>query len=185
VIVAAGIALHELGWSDVEAPHVIGAALIAVGGGLVAGSFLGQMRGLVALGITLSVALAVAMFAAPLLGDGVGGRTYTISNVSALDPDYVHGIGELVVDLRSLDVADGESIAVHLDLGIGNAVVRLPDDVDALVAGDVGLGELELFGERTSGVGNRAEVNQDVDGTSASIIIDLEVGIGHGEVRRG
>jgi len=185
VVVAVGIIIGEVGWLDVEAAHVLGAALVVVGIGVVAGSLMGRMRGLVAIGATMAVGLAATMFAGPLLEDGVGERSYVITTLEELREEYVHGIGELVVDLRQLEVPDGESAQIHLELGIGHAVVWLPEQVDVLVAGDVGIGELELFGEATNGMGNEDEVAIDATSTSATIVIDLEVGIGHGEVRRG
>ena len=169
--------------------------------GAITAAFIGRGRGLIPVGLLLALVFAGAATAQPLVDYGTGRRTYAPTSVADVRPEYRHGIGELQVDLSGLDIPAGTSVETTVDLGIGSAEVLVPDDVDVLVDGEVGVGELRIFGSEENGFGNdlrltrSAEVADgsttptvdDIDEPEApgALIIRLEVGMGEGVVRNG
>jgi hypothetical protein len=55
-------------------------------------------------------------------------------------------VGQLVIDLSAVPFRDRQHIETSIDLGVGDVFVVVPSNVDVIVNGDVGLGELALFG---------------------------------------
>lgn len=72
---------------------------------------------------------------------------------------------------------------IKVDHGIGSARVWLPSDVNYDVVGDLDVGDLDLFGETKDGFGNELDAESDID-AKATVIVDLEVDIGYGQVRQ-
>ncbi len=143
-----------------------------------------RRRILMGSGIAAAVlAVATAAVAAPHLGDGTGDRTYHPTTFADIDHAYSFGIGSLTVDLRDVDFPPGTHV-VTVDHGIGAARVLLPADVDYDVSGDLDIGAIDLLGETKNGFGNGLDVEAIGDG-AATVIVDLEVDIGYGQVRHG
>ena len=140
----------------------------------------------VLLGTGAAVALtAIFVFAiaAPHLDEGIGDRTYNPTTFEAVEPHYEFGIGSLTVDLRDVDFPAGTH-HITVDHGIGSARVYLPADVNYDVTGDLSAGEIDVVGETEDGFDN--VVSARIDGSSAAtVIVDLEVNVGHGRVRQG
>lgn len=130
----------------------------------------------------LTAAAAVAV-AAPHLGDGTGDRSYHPTTFAEVDDEYSFGIGTLDVDLRDVDFPPGTHV-IKVDHGIGSARVWLPADVNYDVTGDIDAGDLDLFGETKDGFGKDLDAQADT-GSTATVIVDLEVDIGYGRVRQG
>ena len=91
-------------------------------------------------------------------------------------------MGEGTLDLTAVDVPRGEE-TVRASVGLGHLVVIVPTGQDLLVKTDVGAGEVDVFGEQHNGVG--FETREAYHGTGGTLILDLEVGMGQIEVRRG
>jgi predicted membrane protein len=127
--------------------------------------------------------VAVGAVAAPYLGDGTGDHSVHPTSFADVEAEYGFGIGTLNVDLRDVDFPAGVHV-IDIDHGIGSARVWLPADVNYQVSGDVNVGDVDVLGETEDGFGNDVDARVDVDGT-ATVIIDLEVGIGYGQVRQG
>ena len=190
------LALHAAGVDGVTAPRVVAAALLAVGAGLLVGTWFGRARWLIAVGVVLALLLgATAAARAAGLEDGVGERTWTATGSAT----YRLGAGEAVLDLRRLD--PGEPATLDARVGFGQLTVLVPADVSARVVSDVGLGDISrtsLSGGRTSLTsdgrrGGDDDGDDDVDlheefvvGNPADVTVelDLEVGVGEIEVRR-
>ena len=119
----------------------------------------------------------------PTLGHGVGDRRYEPVTAADLESQYDLGIGELVVDLRQVELPAGIH-EVRVELGIGRALVLVPPDIGLVVSGDVSVGELELLGRDQSGIDNELRLSDEAGGET-TIVLDLEVGMGKGEVSRG
>jgi hypothetical protein len=135
VLVGALLVLVGIGWlldaTGVEVPWraVLPAALIAVGLACVAGAFRGRQHALMVVGIALTVVLSVAVAAdwdldVPL-GGGVGDRTERPVAPAELT-GYELGVGNLVVDLRQLQLPPGTT-AVEARVGIGELTVQVPE----------------------------------------------------------
>jgi predicted membrane protein len=161
------------------------AALIAVGLACVAGAFRGRQHALMVVGVVLVVVLSVAVAAdwdldVPLTG-GVGDRTERPTTPAEVD-EYELGVGNLVVDLRGLQVPAGTT-AVEARLGVGELVVELPDGVSVEVVASSGLGEVQVLGQQEGGFGSRIDATSEVGG-DRRLRVDARVGLGQVRVER-
>ncbi|HWI60854.1 MAG TPA: LiaF domain-containing protein [Symbiobacteriaceae bacterium] len=70
-----------------------------------------------------------------------------------LDGDMTieHGIGDVKVDLTTARITEGVH-TVRVKLGIGDLVVRVPDDVNVEAHGQLGLGDCDVLGVHRSGI---------------------------------
>lgn len=182
---------HFSDW-DIGVRGVLGAALIVVGLGLVAGAFSGGRSargGLIALGVILSLALALAS-SGPWNGSGgVGERTYRPTTAAEVRPLYEIGAGEMTVDLSGVDLSDvDEPIRTRIEHGVGDLNVVVPRSADVIVRLDQGVGDARVFG------GDDAEDGRLVPGTGsaawtgdeqAEFLLTIDLGVGDVEVSRG
>jgi Cell wall-active antibiotics response 4TMS YvqF len=191
VLVGALLVLVGIGWlldaTGVEVPWraLLPAALIAVGLACVAGAFRGRQHALMAVGVALMVVLSVAAAAdwdldVPLAG-GVGDRTER-PNTPADLASYELGVGNLVVDLRQLQVPPGTT-AVEARLGIGELTVELPAGVSVEVEASSGLGEVQVLGQQEGGFGSRIDTTAEAGG-DRRLRLDARVGLGQVRVER-
>jgi phage shock protein PspC (stress-responsive transcriptional regulator)/predicted membrane protein len=163
---------------------VLAILAIVAGLALVVAAFAGGARWLIVPALVLVLPLAIVAAADIDVDGGVGQRSYAPANASELRPDYRLGMGELVVDLRDVDLPAGRT-DVHVKVGIGHTVVRVPED--ACVSSDVkiGVGHAQVLDRSSDGV------DVDFDQTAASVgdvpqlHLDADVGVGALEVRRG
>lgn len=180
--------LRELGVDGITGPRVVAAAMLVVGVGLVVGTWLGRARWLIAVGLALGLVLLPYAALDGRLAGGVGERTWVpTSGVAA--PVYRLGAGEAVLDLRELEPPFDSPI--RAEVGLGQLSVLVPEDLRVQVTTDVGAGEVvqgtgdldgPLLGQR-----QRPEDGTFVVGprTGPVLELDLEVGMGQIEVRRG
>jgi Cell wall-active antibiotics response 4TMS YvqF len=191
VLVGALLVLVGVGWlldaTGVEVPWraVLPAALIAVGLACVAGAFRGRQNALMVVGIALTVVLSGAAAAdwdleVPL-GGGVGDRTERPTLPAELT-GYELGVGNLVVDLRQLQVPPGTT-TVEARVGIGELAVELPQGVLVAVVARSGLGQVQVLGEEEGGFGSRIDTTSDAGG-DRRLELDLRVGLGQVRVER-
>lgn len=183
LVAAGGLAAAAGDWWDVSLTQVLAASLVVVGVGATASAFVGGGRGLVALGVAVTVVLLAAVVLEPTIGEGVGERSYRPQSLSELGDEYQHGVGRLEVDLSRLDL-DGTTQAIDVSLRIGELVVIVPDGVAVEVHADLRLGDLDVLGRRHDGFRNRVRV-QEGSPDRGSLVLDLDQGIGRLEVRRG
>ena len=182
---AGAIAFDQLDWAEVDASAAVAIGLLLVGGASLIASLIGGGRGLIPLGLLLALTLAVAVVIEPVIEDGVGDREHAVTDVTTLEPAYRLGIGKLDVDLSGLDIPPGETATVEVELGIGEATVLIPADVDLRLEGDVGIGELVILDEEENGIRNELSIDADATDTTSTLVIDLSVGIGSGRIERG
>jgi Cell wall-active antibiotics response 4TMS YvqF len=191
VLVGALLVLVGIAWlldaAGVEVPWraVLPAALIAVGLACVAGAFRGRQHALMVVGVALMAVLSVAVAAdwdldVPLAG-GVGDRTERPVSPAELT-EYELGVGNLVVDLRQLQVPPGTTV-VEARVGIGELDVELPDGVSVQVEATSGLGEVQVLGQEEGGFGSRVETTSEVV-PDRRLRLDLRVGLGQVRVER-
>ncbi|HKX74407.1 MAG TPA: LiaF domain-containing protein [Acidimicrobiia bacterium] len=176
--------LDLAGVLEVRAAVVLPAMLMVIGLGLILGSRDGPHSGLVAMGvlITIAVIIAAAVPLTPFAG-GVGDRHFRITEESQLETTYRIGMGNLVLDLSDLRLADEASVSV--EVGAGELTVLLPAEVPVDVDATTGAGEVNLLGQRTDGVGVSREYRSDGFLTAPiRLSLDLEVGAGSIEVTR-
>ena len=188
VLVGALLVLVGIGWlldaSGVEVPWraVLPAALIAVGLACVAGAFRGRQHALMVVGVALTVVLSLAAAADWDLdvpwGGGVGDRTERPTTPADLT-GYELGVGNLVVDLRQLQVPPGTT-AVEARVGIGELVVEVPQGVSVQVVASSGLGQVQVFGDEDGGIASRIDASSEQGGDRR---LELDARVGLGQVR--
>lgn len=190
VLVALGVVwlLDAVGAVDVDWDVLLPVALIVVGVALVIAAWQGRGRGgLIGLGVVLTVVLAIATVVQVPLSGGIGDRVERPTTIAEIPDRYELSIGELTVDLRGLTLAaeiPGE-VRVEAAVGIGHLVVLVGEGFPCVSThAEAGVGEIVVFGERRSGVA--PEHRTDAVCLAAPLLsLDLSVGLGQVEVRRG
>jgi hypothetical protein len=189
LLAAAG--LWALAAADVVEPDVsdvLGLGILGIGVGLVVGAWFGRARWLIAPGLLLVAALSVAGAVDVPLEGGFGERRFEPLALAELRDEYRLVAGEMVLDLRSLDLP-AERVVVEASIGAGSLVVVLPPDATAVVDAEIGAGELSLPGDlddgHRGGVGVDQRVTLPGDEGAGTLVLDLEVGLGEVQVSRG
>jgi phage shock protein PspC (stress-responsive transcriptional regulator) len=172
------------GWFDASASVVLAAALVVVGAGLVLASVVGRARWLFVVGIVVTCALLTAAAVEPLVDDGIGEKVVAPATLVGLESRYEHGIGDFTVDLRNVAL-DGKTRRVEVELGIGSLTVLVPKARSLVVDAHVDAGKLLLPDGRTAnGWDESLRYARGAAGKGA-LVIDLEMGFGDAQVRRG
>src|SRR4051812_13767831 len=128
LVLAAGIAAVSAWITATGHGTVVAVAVIALGFALVAAAFAADVRRrltppLVVLALVLGIPAGAIAAADINFDNSVGQRTYTPTVAADLPADgYALGTGQLVVDLRQLPWAPGETIAASAHLGIGQMI---------------------------------------------------------------
>lgn len=183
-LVVAGVllALGASGAIDITAQAVFAAALLTVGVVLVAGSWFGRSRGLIALGAALTVGLVFAAAVNVPLRGGIGNRHDTPISVNDLQPEYHLGVGNQVLDFAKLEL-NGATKHVDATVGVGDLDVIVPSNVKVVVHARAGAGQLRLFYRDFGGTQLDRQLTADATGTPAGVLnLDLRVGIGQVQV---
>jgi phage shock protein PspC (stress-responsive transcriptional regulator) len=162
---------------------VIASLAVVTGVVMIATAFFGGARWLVIPALALVLPLGVVAAADIDFDGGVGERHYRPGTVAELRDKYEVGIGELDVDLRGVDLPAGRT-NVALDVGMGEAVVWVPED--ACVTSDVaiGVGAADVFDRDHGGVDVDVEDAATARAGQSQVHIDADVGIGVIEVVR-
>ncbi len=182
--VALVIAGSLSGWFDASASVVLAAALVVVGAGLVLASVVGRARWLFVVGFVLTFALLTAAAVEPLVEDGIGEEVVAPATLVGLESKYEHGIGDFTVDLRNVAL-DGKTRRVEVELGMGSLTVLVPRAGSLVVDAHVDAGNLSLPGGRTAdGWDESLRYATGAEG-KGGLVIDLEMGFGDAQVRRG
>ncbi len=182
-----------VGWNaasddDVKAVAILASALAVVGAGLLVGAVVGRARGLIVLGILLSIATSATAVADDHLVGGIGERDWAPRTVAQAEArDYRLGIGEGELDLSRLPA--GSTVDLDARVGIGELRVIIPRGARVEVDGHVAAGVMRIVGTPTI-------EDDDIDAvvtidpavgatpTGTEITIEAEVGFGELEVRR-
>jgi hypothetical protein len=186
VVLGVAAAVDAASGDDAVQPrHYLALAVGVIGLGLIVGAFRGRARGLIWIGVPLTVALAAVSTADATLRSGTGDRLYRPAAISDVASDYDLGAGSVRLDLTGVDFAE-QDVSTRVHASIGDITVVVPRDVDVRVTGRAGIGEVDLFGEKVNGTSSEREVvDQGPDGPGGGDLeLVLEVGVGHVEVDR-
>jgi hypothetical protein len=188
IVVGLLIAWNAASDDDVKAVAILASALAVVAAGLLVGAFRGRARGLIVLGILLSIATSATAVADDHLVGGTGERDWAPQTVAQAEArDYRLGIGEGRLDLTRLPA--GGTADVVAKVGIGHLLITVPRGARVVVDGHVAAGVMQIAGSPTL-------EDDDIDrivtidpaagtaSTGTEIRIDAEVGFGNLEVRR-
>jgi phage shock protein PspC (stress-responsive transcriptional regulator) len=157
---------------------------IVAGVALVVAGLAGGARWLIAPALVLVLPLAIVAAADISVDGGVGERQYRPATADELRSSYELGAGELILDMRDVDLPAGTT-DVELDLGIGHAVVRVPED--ACVSSDVqiGAGHAQVLDRSSDGLDVDFEQAASSGSDAPRLALDGQIGIGALEVVRG
>jgi phage shock protein PspC (stress-responsive transcriptional regulator) len=200
----AGIAaaLHSAGVVSVSIAAAAAAGLVIVGVALLVSLWLGRARGLIPLGLGLVIVMlaadTVGSWFAPhegprsldamgvhvnVDGGAIGDQSFTPTSLADLQADYKLGIGKLTLDLSQVDFA-GTTRELDVQVGVGEALVIVPEGTSVEVHGNVGIGDAVAFDEETGGLGARVTQSHEAEPAAGKLIVDFKVGIGKGHVQR-
>jgi phage shock protein PspC (stress-responsive transcriptional regulator) len=156
---------------------LVPAIVIAAGAAVLAGAFMKPIRWLVLPALALALAAGVVAAAGIDLDGGVGEREYRPASTIDLRDRYELGMGDLVVDLRETDLPAGD-VPLEMDVGIGEAMVIVPEDVCVATNADVGIGNVRMFAHDNGGIDVDFEDTPDAAPDVTRLVLDAEVGLG-------
>ena len=164
---------------------VLAILAIVAGMALVIAAFAGGARWLIAPALILVLPLAIVAAADVNIDGGAGQRHYDPADMSELRPDYRLGMGELEIDMRRVTLPPGQT-DVRVEVGVGHAVVRVPEDACVTSDVQIGVGQANVF-DRGSGGVDVAYVQSPAPDSLGKprLHVDGDVGIGAFEVVRG
>lgn len=180
LVVAVGGFLAALAAAVFGGGWIVAVVVIVCGLGLAIGAFAGGARWLLAPALLLALPLAGVAAADVKLEGGVGERHHRPAAITDVREHYELGIGKLDIDLRHVDFPAGDT-RVRVDLGIGEVVVRVPDDVCVAPVVHAGAGNVDLFGRDQGGLDLDVEETPRVRPSASRLVVDADVGMG--EVR--
>jgi hypothetical protein len=173
---------------SIPAAGYFAVALGTVGLGLFLGAFAGKPRGLVGIGILLSLGLIASSAIGSYHDRYAGGRLEVRpTSVATLEPSYSLPVGRMVIDLSAVKFPAATPVHLTLHLNVGDMRIILPAGVDAEVFANVNVGSSQLFGQGNGGInpGRSHVTDDDTDGPGGGkIIIDAHVNVGKVEVDR-
>ncbi|MGH3924736.1 MAG: PspC domain-containing protein, partial [Pseudonocardiaceae bacterium] len=185
-----GIALLTGGIALVFSPGLLAAHLAAlllgvVGLGLVAGSLLQGGRGLILVAIPLAL-LTWLLQAAPVSSFKIGHGRWSPATATQVQPRYEVTLGNGRLDLSGLRLTQGEVVTTSVAVGMGQAEVILPPNIDAQVNCQAQIGDVDCLGARDSGIPSRETATDNgLDGPGGGrLILDVHAGIGNIDVER-
>ncbi|HEY1276722.1 MAG TPA: PspC domain-containing protein [Thermoleophilaceae bacterium] len=161
---------------------VVAAVVIAAGLLLAAGAFIAPVRWLILPALALALPLAIVSAAGIEVDNSIGDRQYNPASVTELRDRYELGVGQLVVDLRDTDLPAGEH-RLKMKLGVGDAVLVVPEDVCVSSAAQIGVGQVDVFDSGQEGVDvDWVDRHAPPDGRP-TIVVDADIGLGAFEVQ--
>lgn len=188
LLAAAGLfgLLSVLDVYDVDLAVALAAGVAIIGVAIAVGAMTQRrVGGLVFLGLILLLGFSAAAATPVSISSGVGEKRETPPAVSALEPDYELGIGELNLDLAALTLPPGTT-SFDASVGVGNLVITVPHDVALEIDAQAGVGDVTVLGEHEDGVDAQRTFSIPGSTPDAPVLdIEADIGIGNIEVRRG
>ncbi|MGH8892126.1 MAG: PspC domain-containing protein [Actinomycetes bacterium] len=187
IVVGVMVGWNTVSDDDFRVVAILASALAVVATGLLVGAYAGRARGLIVLGIVLSVVTSAVAASDDHFRGGVGERRWAPTTATAAERPFRLGVGDAELDLTGLP--SGSRVDVQARLGVGELHVIVPLDSRVVVQGDVGAGTMRLFdGDPLDGTDLHDSVTSigppGVSPSGTQITIDAEVGLGELEVRR-
>ncbi len=174
--------------------RVMAAVLVGLGVLLVVTAWRGRARWLIWLGLPiLPLLLLVDVIDVPLHA-GAGERLVLIDDRAGLTDEHQLLVGDLTIDLREApldgpDVPWSNVATLEASLGAGELTVILPENATAMVKARVRAGEINPVASsrhgREDGLNVRRELVLEGAGDGPRVRLDLRVGAGQIELRRG
>jgi hypothetical protein len=155
-------------------------ALVVVGIGLIIGSKVGRSRGLIPIGIVLTVLLGLGAATDGAFRGGAGERSYRPLTPNDVRDEYRLGAGELTLDLTDLRFPD-EPVEIDVRAFAGEVLVIVPDDINVSVRARAGAGDISVFGHNEDGIS--PDVRSRRTGELGELDLSVRVALGEINVR--
>ena len=154
------------------------AITVIAAGAILAGAALeGYGRLLVLPALALALPVAFVSAANIDLHGGAGDKEYSPTSAAQVRDDYRLGAGRLVVDLRQAKLPPGDH-PLKLRLGVGEAVLLVPNDVCVATKSKVGMGVVDSFDHSNGGVDVDWSDQPAARAGNPRIVLDAHVGLG-------
>ncbi|HEV2812400.1 MAG TPA: PspC domain-containing protein [Solirubrobacteraceae bacterium] len=160
---------------------VVAGIVIAAGAALVAAAFVGGARWLVLPAVAIALPLAFVSAADIDLDGGFGERRERPATLTELRQGYQLGAGELVIDLRGLELPAGDH-PLKVRIGAGHALVLVPEDVCVASSADIGMGAVSIFDRTSGGIDLDWSDGRRADPGNARLVLEGDIGLGLLEV---
>ncbi|MDP2328802.1 MAG: cell wall-active antibiotics response protein LiaF [Dehalococcoidia bacterium] len=171
---------------DITLPEwnvVLSGGLILLGVLIILEARRGLNGGLVTLAVALSVILGAAAFVDFRFDSGFGDRQVVVTRVADLDDSYSHAFGSMTVDLRNLEVAEGQT-KVSVSVAFGDVTVRLPAGVPYRINANSAFGSVDAPEFDADGIAvERSYRSEGYDQATRRVEIDVSVAFGSARVR--
>jgi lia operon protein LiaF len=103
----------------------------------------------------------------------IGNHPWTLDG----DLTVEHGIGDVKVDLTTAQITEGIH-HIRARLGLGDLVIRVPDDVNVDVQCQLGLGDCDVLGTHRSGIAPHVSQSYTVPDSPITLKISAQCGLG-------
>jgi lia operon protein LiaF len=122
-----------------------------------------------------------------------GGRSWTIGDIRQgygdpwqlnEDLELNRGIGDIKLDLTTAEILPG-TYRINVHGGIGDVMIRVPDNVNCSVVASAGIGDVEVFGEFRSGLGLSVQKRIVVPDSPVELEIECRHAIGDVRIVHG
>lgn len=184
IMVGAAALLENLTVIELAGADYVALGLAVIGGGLIVGARVGRARGLIALGALGVVGLVVTSTVTSVAMASMGEREYVPLTVEQIQQPYELGLGVMRLDLTELALEPGQDVDVEVDIAVGSLEVEVPDDVGVVVDARAQLGDVTALGRESQGSDAATAFAMPGDEGSATIALDLAVGMGEIVVER-
>ena len=94
-----------------------------------------------------------------------------------------YSAGDIRYDLTDLDFVDRD-VAAEISVGAGNLQVDVPAEVTVVLDAQVGAGQVDAFGEQSSGLGADAVRTDEGEPDGGTLRLTVQMGFGNVEVNR-
>jgi phage shock protein PspC (stress-responsive transcriptional regulator) len=168
--------------SAVGGGTTVAIVVIATGVALAVGAFAGRVRWLILPALSVALPLAFVAAADIDLRGGIGERRFNPASESDIRDRYRLGAGELVLDLRDVDLSE-RGRRVTLDVGIGHALLLVKEDVCVISEAKVGMGAVDVLGRESAGLDVDWDDQRTAPKGTPRLFVRADVGIGAFEVR--
>jgi hypothetical protein len=167
-------------------------ALAVLGLGIAVSAFLGRTGpGSVFLAMMTAGLLAASAALPKDIGTQWIRTTWRPATVAELRESYDVGTGVGTLDLSRLEPAQGQTVTTYAEVGMGRLHVIVPPDVTVKATIGVGVGDIQLPGDKKEDVDVAPGKHREVTlipgpGTKpvGTVELDLEAGVGQVEVSR-
>jgi phage shock protein PspC (stress-responsive transcriptional regulator) len=169
-------------WATGSGSGAVGAGLvIGAGAVLVAAAFARPARWLILPALALGLSAGFVAATGIDLDGGVGDREYRPAAVNDIRDSYQIGVGEMIIDLRDVDLPAGDK-PIKVKVGVGHAALLVREDVCVMTNADVGVGAVDAFDRESSGVDVSHDDERTAPAGTPRVIVDGDVGVGLLEV---